>query len=188
MDTVLIDCNLPDSEEITKISWTHNQNAIQFLNDSNFTFLNDFELADIKENQSGQYECQAEARLKNYLTTIDLFVQEKPAYIESKSKNERVPQGESVIFDCAWWFQANFLNLNQSIENYAKWFINQRPLSESEPNKKFGFIDEFNTILKISDLRLEDSDTYSCIFTLNEYDVKISNFTLYVGGFCNFLT
>ena len=177
---VVLDCQLPDAElkNILKISWTLNETT-NFDNSLARLHLNEIQL-----DQAGVYECYAETNTNQYLTRIALDVLAMPVRVDTKFKKVSATKGTAVLLDCTWWFKTADL-FDQDI--ITKWKINNELINEQVFNKKYQFLDEFKTVVRVNDLELNETGTvYTCLCIMKNYEIKISNFSLNVGGEYNF--
>jgi hypothetical protein len=187
-DSIDLNCNILDKlatdEKLVKINWILNTN--QFINltkNKLYNQNNSLELNQVELNESGSYECHAETNFKNYLTIINLTINERVSKLDSKNMIVRASKEKSVVLDCTWWFnQNNLLFNNVQNDNLTEWRLNGSLIDEKKIKDKYEYLDTYNTLLKINNLKLEENnDIYSCIFKQNKQDVKLSNFSLFIG-------
>lgn len=179
-ENAVLNCRLPEDEEFLKISWNFNEtNLIETPLLSYQLHLNKTKLSD-----SGDYECYAETNTSNYLTKITVEVMPRTVVIETSLKEISSTKGSAVVLDCTWWFTTNSLfsanEMNVPV-NLTRWTINGTEITEE--NNNLEFIDSYRTILKLKKVDLsETNNLYSCVFNMNKYEIKISNFSLFIGG------
>ena len=126
------------------------------------------------------YECYAETNTNHYLTKVELNVLAMPLRLETKFKEVSATKGSSILLDCTWWFKKTDLFDHDII---TKWKINNELINEQVFNKKYQFLDEFKTVVRVNDLELnETGNVYTCLCIMKNYEIKISNFTLNIGG------
>lgn len=174
----LLNCHIPDEAEILKISWTLNE-TIKLNTPVSYSDL--YTLNNIGLDDAGVYECYAETNSTNYLTVIEMEVVALPVSVESRLKQVASVKGSSTILDCTWWFTTNSLDKNNIPDNLTTWKVNGTRIRETIG--KHEFLDSYKTILKVDNLGLHDSgDMYICEFNLKKNEIKISNFSLFIGG------
>lgn len=182
--TAVLDCQISSSEKILQIKWTLND-TFKIINQSKAE-LNIITLNEISLKQAGIYECYAETNLTNYLTTINLQVIPISINVEYKSIEKTAVRDGSVILDCTWWFTTNSLFTGSSSllpKNLTKWKVNSTDLNELNWANKYEFLDSHETILKIKNLKTNERyNSYSCEFNLAKNNIKISNFSLFIGS------
>ncbi len=177
---VIIDCQIAEKEQdIFQISWSFNETFRLEREKSTRLKINDVNI-----NQAGVYECYAETPANTYLTSVHLNVSPLPVQVETKLKKISANKGSSVILDCTWWFLKNELFDNSLLKfSVTKWKFNNTIIDEEKIHRKFEFLDPYKTVLKIKDLELNETNTlYSCLFYIKNFQLKISNFSLFVGG------
>ena len=102
---------------------------------------------------------------------------------DSKTIIVRAEKDKSIVLDCTWWFnQNNLLFNNLKNENLTEWRLNGSLIDHKNVKDKYEYLDTYNTLLKINNLKLEENnDFYSCIFRQTKHDIKQSNFSLFIG-------
>lgn len=133
-------------------------------------------------SDSGIYSCLAETDSTIYITSINLKIhrrQNKNTEIESKTKTIHALANHSTNLDCLWWFIDQDFDL--SFDN-IEWKQNSTIIDDNL-NKKYEFLDNFRTNLKIKEITFLDGfDTYTCNLKLSPYIEKQSIFKLEVGS------
>ncbi len=181
-----MNCDILDKfsneEKLIKINWIFNTN--QFINlakNNLYNQNNTLELNQVDLNESGLYECHVETNLNYYATRINLTINERVKKFESKNMTVRASKDKSIVLDCTWWFnQNNLLFDNLKNDNLTEWHLNGSLLDEKKD--KYEYLDTYNTLLKINNLKLnENNDLYSCVFKQKNDDIKQSNFSLFIG-------
>ena len=135
-------------------------------------------------------ECSLDSDHNSYLTRIEVNV--KPQFILTEWRHKIVKSiiNETIVLDCAWWWNANeknseYLLLNDNNkESKIEWFVNDLVLAKGKNiEDKFEFQDDFNTILKINHIDLsENLNNYTCKFKIKQNHLKESIFEINVGG------
>lgn len=178
-DDATLSCKLPEDEEFLKISWNFNEtNKIE----TESLLPYQLQLNGTKVSDSGDYECYAETNTSNYLTKITVEVIPRTVVVETNLKEISSTKGSAVVLDCTWWFTTNslFANGKNMPMNLTQWTINGTEITESD---NLEFIDSYRTILKLKKVDIsETNNLYSCVFNMNKYEKKTSNFSLFIGG------
>lgn len=191
-ETIRIDCKIPNYERIITIGWsfneTHKLAHLEELSQARHHFENEnrtLVIAHLQAFDSGTYECFAETSSYNYITRINIDVTNKQqVQLESKSKLVRIEKGKSGVLDCAWWFtDAQNLLFDSNSINSTEWLLNGSRLEVEKAPEKYKFLDSLNTLLSVSVSAIgETNDVYNCSIKFKNGTVKISNFTLDIGG------
>ena len=190
-ETIRIDCKIPNYERIITLGWsfneTHKLAHLDELSQARHHFENEnrtLVIAELHASDSGTYECFAETSSYNYITRINVDVRTKQVQLESKAKLVRIEKGKSGILDCAWWFNdAQNLLFDSNSINSTEWLLNGSRLEIETAPDKYKFLDSLNTLLSVSVSSIgESNDVYNCSIKFKNGTVKISNFTLDIGG------
>lgn len=190
MDTLKLDCKIPNYERIIQSSWNLNE-TIRIVVGQNGKYHLDNEnrslsIQRVEYNDSGVYECFAETQSYNYVTKLNVTVGPRPMTITSKHKHFKTEKGKSVVLDCTWWFNdSENLLFNVDYKNNTQWLRNDTIIDEKlvSADVKYEFLDSSNTLLKVTDLTIsETNDIYTCNFKLKNNTIQQSKFTLEIGG------
>lgn len=188
-ETVRVECKIPNYERILNMVWGFNDtHKLAHLDASGHFFENENRTLVISKadatNDSGTYECFVETSAYNYITRVHVNVIKPQRDIESRAKHVRAEKGKSITLDCAWWFNdaPDFFFDSNSV-NSTEWLLNGTRLEIDAAPVKYKFLDSLNTMLSVGVSSIsEASDVYNCTLTFKNGTVKLSNFTLDVGG------
>lgn len=194
-ETVRIDCKIPNYERILNLTWSVNEaHKLAHLDDENSPVRHYLDnenrtlvITKLTAVDSGTYECFAETTSYNYITRINLDVLAAGQFsgYEWKIKQVRVEKDKLATLDCTWWFSDGSTGslVDDTLLSSAEWFLNDTRLEVDAAPAKYKFQDSLNTLLSVSVGSIEESnDVYSCSFKLKNGTMKLSNFTLSVGG------
>ncbi len=201
MDSISLDCKTQDlfsaDEKLLETRWLFNSSRLLNLSKNVLTnYSQSLQINKIELEESGRYECNTETNTTIYKTIYDLSVtanrkktieSDTGAKLESRNMMVRVSKDKPVVFDCTWWFnQTNLLFSNMDNENIeTEWRLNGSLIQNQISQGKYEYLDAFNTLLKINDIKSEQKDDiYTCTLRYKQspLDVKQSNFTLFIGG------
>jgi hypothetical protein len=188
-----------------KTGTNNSTNLTQILNDTNSKYKlvdNQLEISHLTFNDTGIYKCLAFNNFSyNYMKSkygsIYLSIKSPeikvlngtpkdddlslPIKIKSNSTKIKQTKGHSVSLNCTWWFKMNITTLDNIT---FKWFFNNETNEEISNNNKYQLLND-NLIIK--NVSINDNSTrYSCFYSINNKTVKISNFSINVGGISNF--
>jgi hypothetical protein len=194
-ERVELKCPLPINQEADSFSaeWVVNGFLLSDLNNlinkmhTKLELLNQNKtllIKDLKQTDSGSYECNVQTGTdKNYRKKYKLNVEKKKLNVDTKHKHVKLVKGEPVILDCAWWLNEVNFDLPQSKRVTIEWKLNGSLLNQDLTRRKFEFLDNFNALLKINDVSIDETyNSYSCLLKQVDKQPKMSTFSLYVGG------
>jgi hypothetical protein len=183
-DDVLFDCNVSQVEKLVNSTWDKDNVAFwpdeerfQFMFNQTVLRIDGLELRD-----NGTYRCTVENETSIFIKETRLKVHIKDINYETKHLLVGVARTRHAVLNCVWWFTNHPMYVAHPYANYTiKWFVNSRLIDLRKPIEKYEF-SNFNKTLKINNIKINDPVAYTCFFYLNRFDVKISNFTLDIGG------
>ncbi len=178
-DTILLNCQIPDTAHVLKVTWTLNETT-RLTTPAAYPAI--FSISNIQLDQAGVYDCYAETNSTNYLTRLDVVVRKLPVLVEKKHRRIATTKGNSAVLDCTWWFTTTRPATGSIPANLTRWTLNGADLINDSPVPKHEFLDSYKTILRVNNLGVRDSgDVYTCRFSLEKSEVKVSEFGLFVG-------
>lgn len=188
-----LDCKFDEPMPSAKIIWSFNENSkLDAKHETSADRLR-LSLFDVSREQTGAYECSARMNEQDYLTRHEVTVKERQLTREFKQKFVRLNESDdSVVLDCTWWWLIDsFNNYLLDEKNLAVWTLNDdaeiKDGANSEDGRTFEFLDNHNTLLKISGLSVakDNSTNFTCSFKLSKQaTLKTSQFTLNFSGKC----
>jgi hypothetical protein len=184
-DEILVDCNVSLVETLVNSTWE--KDNIDLPDEERFHFMFNqtvLRIDGLELRDTGTFKCTVENETSIFIKETQLKVHVKNVNYEAKHLLVGVARTRNAVLNGAWWIVNHPIYAAKPDANYTvKWFVNSRLIDLRRPTDKYEFSNS-NKTLKINNIRITDPVSYTCFLYLNNFDVKISNFTLDIGGLC----
>lgn len=164
------------NNQILKINWTINN--VELKVSPKYEFKKNKKILKINTvgfEDSAVYTCQVETSDRVFVTENLVTIKRRlQLSIKSKFSRVEVNRQRTAIMDCFWWYKNDSVLMSKSS---IKWYSNDNELNFSDAQSKYK-LNKNKNVLYVTDIKLDDRISYSCVSIFENYDVRISNFTI----------